>query len=80
MKERGGKDETQSAECLLVGFNLPQPSRAVQELIQSYDIPVVSSNIIYKLMDNVKGIVSGMLAPTVTTEVIGEAQVLKVCI
>ena len=39
----------------LIGFNVPQPSKPIGELIQRYRIPTITHNIIYNLLDDVKG-------------------------
>lgn len=57
----------------LVGFNIPQPSKSVSDLLVRYRIPLITQNVIYKLLDEVKGQLVGMLKPDFTYEVVGEA-------
>ena len=63
------------AATALIAFNLPQP-KTLTKLVQNYRIPVISHNIIYHLLDDVKKLVSGMLTPDYQYEVVGEASVL----
>lgn len=64
-----------SQKSALVAFNLPQP-KALNKVIQDYRIPVIQHNVIYKLLDDIKDLVSGMLTPDFKYQVVGECQVM----
>jgi translation initiation factor IF-2 len=63
---------------LVVGFNVPPLAKDLTVLLRKYEIPLISQNIIYKLLDEVHNAASGMLKPQFEYEVVGEADVLAV--
>lgn len=70
--------ENHQHQIVLVGFNVARPAKQLTEVLQKHRIPLISHNIIYKLMDEVKGLVTGMLTPDYAYEIVGEANVLNI--
>ena len=62
---------------IIIGFNVRANPQA-RELAEKEGQEIRYYSIIYDLIDNVKGLLSGMLAPTVTEEHIGYAQIRQV--
>ncbi|KAJ6547056.1 hypothetical protein B0H19DRAFT_1163764 [Mycena capillaripes] len=61
---------------VIVGFSVPS-NRAVETLAAQNGVPIIASDIIYRLMEDVKERVIGLL-PTITeSKVTGEAKVLQ---
>ena len=60
-----------------MAFSVDIP-RAVQIEAAGQHVPVIESNIIYRLMDDVRKAVAGLLPPVFETRVTGEATVLQV--
>lgn len=52
--------------------------RSVQVEAAGQQVPVIESNIIYRLMDDVRKEVAGLLSPVIETRVTGEATVLQI--
>ncbi|PIL24155.1 hypothetical protein GSI_13908 [Ganoderma sinense ZZ0214-1] len=65
-----------AAEGVVVAFSVKVP-RAVENEAASQHVPIVSSSIIYKLMDTVTQKVAELLPPIIETRVTGEATVLQ---
>lgn len=66
-----------SAKGRIISFNMPiEPNMARQAELES--VKIMDHNIIYKLIDDVKDVLSEHLAPTVTQRVTGEAEVSQV--
>ncbi|KAJ3376250.1 hypothetical protein GGF31_000317 [Allomyces arbusculus] len=62
---------------LVVGFNV-KPDKKAAALAKRHKVTVVSSNVIYKLMDNVKEHLATLLAPETKEEVAGEATIAQI--
>ncbi|KNE57880.1 translation initiation factor IF-2 [Allomyces macrogynus ATCC 38327] len=62
---------------LVVGFNV-KPDKKAAALAKRHKVTVVSSNVIYKLMDNVKEHLATLLAPETKEEVVGEATIAQI--
>ncbi|KAJ6500507.1 translation initiation factor IF-2 [Mycena sanguinolenta] len=60
----------------IVGFSVPC-SRAVELLASQNSVPIIRSDIIYRLMEDVKARVIGLLPTTTESRVTGEAKVLQ---
>ncbi|KAJ7043182.1 hypothetical protein C8F04DRAFT_32239 [Mycena alexandri] len=60
----------------IVGFSV-SASRAVETLAAQNNVPIITSDIIYRLMEEVKTRVIGLLPVTLEFRVIGEAKVLQ---
>ncbi|KAL0947419.1 hypothetical protein HGRIS_013532 [Hohenbuehelia grisea] len=61
---------------IVVGFSVPTP-RAMEVLAAQNNVPIVSSTIIYRLMDDIKERVIALLPVIIETKVTGEANVLQ---
>lgn len=61
---------------IVVAFSV-KTSRMVEQIASQHGVPIVSSNIIYRLLDNVKARVIKLLPPTTEIRVTGEANVLQ---
>lgn len=61
----------------VIGFNV-RAHKEAREAAEQTGIEIRYYNIIYNLVDDVKAAMSGMLAPTLREERLGEAQVLEV--
>ena len=60
--------------AIVVGFNVVPDSKAVN-LAQKMDVQVKLFRIIYELLDEIKATVSGMLAPEIREQGLGQAEV-----
>jgi translation initiation factor IF-2 len=60
--------------AVVVGFNVLPDSKAVN-LAQKMDVQVKLFRIIYELLDEIKAMVSGMLAPEIREQGLGQAEV-----
>ena len=66
-----------ASSAVIIGFNV-RANKQAAELAQREGIEVRYYNIIYDLIDDVKGVMSGMLAPEVRETFIGNAEILEV--
>jgi len=66
-----------ASKAVIIGFNV-RANKQAAELAQREGIEVRYYNIIYDLIDDVKGVMSGMLAPEVRETFIGNAEILEV--
>ncbi|MDX1809804.1 MAG: translation initiation factor IF-2 [Sulfurospirillaceae bacterium] len=66
-----------SENCIILGFNV-RPTGSVKERAKSSGVEIKTYNIIYDLIDDVKSLVVGMLAPVIREENIGQAEVREV--
>ena len=65
------------AGVVLLGFNVrPEPRAA--SMAEQNGIKIMSHSIIYELLDQVKGLMAGLLSPVLEEEHIGRAEVRKV--
>ena len=60
----------------IVGFSV-SPSRSVKNIASQNGVPICTSDIIYRLVDDVRERVTAMLPVIVETKVIGEATILQ---
>ena len=66
-----------SSNCVILGFHV-RPTGIVKEKAKSMGVEIKTYNIIYDLIDDVTGIVTGMMAPVMREENIGQAMVREV--
>ena len=66
-----------SSNCIILGFHV-RPTGIVKEKAKSLGVEIKTYNIIYDLIDDVTGIVTGMMAPVMREENIGQAMVREV--
>ncbi|KAI9861529.1 MAG: Translation initiation factor IF-2, mitochondrial [Vezdaea acicularis] len=66
-----------AAKGFVLNFNVGvEPG--IQRLADALGVKILDENIIYKLVDEVKAVMSGFLRPTRSTRVLGEAEVAQV--
>jgi translation initiation factor IF-2 len=63
--------------AVVIGFNV-RAHKEAREAAERAGVEIRYYNIIYDLVDDVKAVMSGMLAPTLREERLGEAQVLEI--
>jgi translation initiation factor IF-2 len=78
----GGITETdvtlaEASHAVIIGFNV-RAHKEARALAEQVGIEIRYYNIIYNLVDDVKGAMSGLLAPTLREEMLGNAQILEV--
>ncbi len=66
-----------SENAVILGFNV-RPTGSVKEKAKQLGINVKTYSIIYDLIDEVKGLLSGMLSPIIKEETIGQAEVREI--
>ena len=67
----------EASGAAVIGFNV-RAHKEAREASERSDIEIRYYNIIYNLVDDVKGAMSGLLAPTLREEMLGNAQILEV--
>jgi translation initiation factor IF-2 len=66
-----------ASHAVIIGFNV-RAHKEARSLAEQDGIEIRYYNIIYKLVDDVKAAMSGLLAPTLREEMLGNAQILEV--
>lgn len=66
-----------SENCVILGFQV-RPTGSVKEKAKSTGIEIKTYNIIYDLIDDVKGLLGGMMSPIIREENLGQAEVREV--
>ena len=66
-----------SSNCVILGFHV-RPTGVVKEKAKSSGVEIKTYNIIYDLIDDVTGLVTGLMAPVIREENIGQAMVREV--
>ena len=66
-----------SEDSIILGFQV-RPTGSVKEKAKNSGVEIKTYNIIYDLIDDVTGLVSGLLSPVIREENIGQAQVREV--
>lgn len=66
-----------SENCILLGFNV-RPTGSVKALAKQKNVDIRTYSIIYQLLDDVTGMLTGMMAPKFTEENTGQAEVRDV--
>ena len=67
----------EASDAVVIGFNV-RANKEAREAAERAGIEIRYYNIIYDLVDDMKTAMSGMLAPTLREERLGEAQILEV--
>lgn len=63
-----------SEHSIILGFNV-RPTGAVKKRAKELGVEIKTYSIIYELLDDVKALLGGMMSPTVSEEVTGQAEV-----
>ncbi|MGD9717971.1 MAG: translation initiation factor IF-2 [Sulfurimonadaceae bacterium] len=63
-----------SENCVLLGFNV-RPTGSVKALAKQRNVDIRTYSIIYQLLDDITGMLTGMMAPKFTEENTGQAEV-----
>lgn len=63
-----------SENCVLLGFNV-RPAGSVKALAKQRGVDIRTYSIIYQLLDDITGMLTGMMAPKYTEENTGQAEV-----
>ncbi|ACZ11285.1 translation initiation factor IF-2 [Sulfurospirillum deleyianum] len=66
-----------SSNCIILGFHV-RPTGIVKEKAKSSGVEIKTYNIIYDLIDDVTSLVTGLMAPVIREENIGQAMVREV--
>jgi translation initiation factor IF-2 len=66
-----------SENCVLLGFNV-RPTGAVKAAAKQKGVDIRTYSIIYQLIDDITGMLTGMMAPKFTEENTGQAEVREV--
>ncbi|MFV0481726.1 MAG: translation initiation factor IF-2 [Campylobacteraceae bacterium] len=66
-----------SEHAVILGFNV-RPTGAIKEKAKNAHVEIKTYNIIYNLIDDVKGLLTGMMAPIIREENMGQAEVREV--
>jgi translation initiation factor IF-2 len=67
----------EASNAVVVGFNV-RAHREARDLAERQGVEIRYYNIIYNLVDDVKAAMSGLLAPTLREEMLGNAQILEI--
>src|SRR6202453_1379644 len=67
----------EASKAVIIGFNV-RAHKEARDLAEQQGIEIRYYNIIYNLVDDVKAAMSGMLAPTLREEMLGNATILEV--
>ncbi|MDR1976478.1 MAG: translation initiation factor IF-2 [Campylobacteraceae bacterium] len=68
-----------SQNCVILGFNI-RPTGVVKEKAKTLGVEIKTYNVIYNLIDDVKGLLGGLMSPIIREENLGQAQVREVFI
>ena len=63
-----------SEHSIILGFNV-RPTGAVKKKAKELGVEIKTYSIIYELLDDVKALLGGMMSPTISEEVTGQAEV-----
>lgn len=66
-----------ASNAIIIGFNV-RADAAARKLIESENVDVHYYNVIYDVVDEIKAAITGMLAPQIKEEVIGQVEVRDV--
>ncbi len=66
-----------SEHAIILGFNV-RPTGGIKEKAKRSGVTVKTYNIIYDLVDDVKGLLGGLLSPVIREEQLGQAEVREV--
>jgi translation initiation factor IF-2 len=63
-----------ASNAIIIGFNV-RPTAKVREVAEQEDIEIRFYDVIYKLVEEIKDAMAGMLAPVITEQYLGQAEV-----
>jgi len=63
-----------ASEAIIIGFNV-RPSAGARQLAEKEEIDIRNYSIIYKVIDDVKDAMEGMLSPDIVEEITGTAEI-----
>ena len=63
-----------ASEAIIIGFNV-RPSTTAKQLAEKEEIDIRNYSIIYKVIDDVKDAMEGMLSPDIVEEITGTAEI-----
>jgi len=63
-----------SEHAIILGFNV-RPTGAVKKKAKELGVEIKTYSIIYELLDDIKALLGGMMSPTISEEVTGQAEV-----
>lgn len=66
-----------SENCVILGFNI-RPTGEIKDKAKDSGVEIKTYNVIYNLLDDIKTLLSGLMAPIVREEQLGQAQVRQV--
>jgi translation initiation factor IF-2 len=66
-----------SQNCIILGFNI-RPTGGVKEKAKTLGVEIKTYNVIYNLIDDVKGLLSGLMSPIIHEENLGQAHIREV--
>ena len=66
-----------SEHSIILGFNV-RPTGAVKKKAKELGVEIKTYSIIYELLDDVKALLSGLMSPTISEEVTGQAEVREI--
>jgi translation initiation factor IF-2 len=66
-----------SADAVIIAFHL-MPSLMIREMAEREGIEIKTYRIIYEILEDIQGVVEGMLKPIIREELFGEAEVREV--
>lgn len=66
-----------SENCVILGFHV-RPTGSVKEKAKKLGVEIKTYNVIYDLINDVKGLLGGLLSPVVREENLGQAEVRDV--
>lgn len=66
-----------SENCIILGFNI-RPTGGIREKAKKANVEIKTYKVIYDLIDDVKGLLSGMMSPIIREEHLGQAQIREV--
>jgi translation initiation factor IF-2 len=67
----------EASKAVVIGFNV-RAHREARDLSEQVGLEIRYYNIIYNLVDDVKGVLTGMLPPTLREETLGSAEILEI--
>lgn len=66
-----------SENSIVLGFNI-RPTGDIKEKAKDKGVEIKTYNVIYKLIDDVKALLSGLMSPIISEEQLGQAKILQV--
>ncbi len=66
-----------ASNAVVIAFNV-KPSKEAKKRAEQEKISILSYNIIYEVLDFIKGKMSGMLSPEIDEKIIGTAEILEI--